>query len=344
MTQPSERSDVASAAGKRSGVLSKGETVRARLTEQRARLDEALAKANDPARLEVLLNEIDAALERIDAGTYGICEICKDSIEPEYIAADPFVRICLSHLSPDQQRAMERDLELAYRIQSGLLPAQHLRLNGWEVTHHYAPAGMVSGDYCDVITGENLAESFFLVGDASGKGVSASLLMSQMHAIFRTLIGSLPGLPDLFCRANRLLTETTGSAHFATLVCAAVNGTGRVRLINAGHCPPLIVRRGEVNEGESTGLPLGLFYSAEYDCRYVDLEPDDFLLFYTDGLTETRNPAEEQYGTDRLKKLVHTATGIPADQLIDRIVRDVGLFRETSPKQDDLTIMIIKRM
>ena len=334
---------MASHPGKPLEAQAKEDSVRARLRERRARLDEALAGTNDPVRLEALLNEIDSALERINAGTYGVCEICKDSIEPEYLGMDPLVRICLSHLSPDQQRAMERDLELASRIQSGLLPEQHLRLKGWEVTHHYEPAGMVSGDYCDVITGDDLGESFFLVGDASGKGVSASLLMSQMHAIFRTLIGTLPGLTDLFCRANRLLTETTGSGHFATLVCAAVNGTGRVRLINAGHCPPLVVKGGGVEEGESTGLPLGLFYSAEYDCRYVELEPGDFLLFYTDGLTETRNPGQEQYGSDRLKSLVRQGTRLSGRDLVDLILKDVAVFRETSPREDDLTIMLIRK-
>jgi sigma-B regulation protein RsbU (phosphoserine phosphatase) len=324
-------------------VQSNDDAVRARLRDRRARLDEAFAKANDPARIEALLHEIDSALDRIDAGTYGVCEMCKDAIEPEYLSLDPLVKICLSHLTPDQQRAMERDLELASRIQSGLLPQKHLHLKGWEITHHYEPAGMVSGDYCDVITGDNLEESFFLVGDASGKGVSASLLMSQMHAIFRTLIGSLPGLTDLFCRANRLLTETTGSAYFATLVCAAVNGSGRVRLINAGHCPPLVVRGGSVVESESTGLPLGLFYSAEYDCRYVELEPGDFLLFYTDGLTETRNPREEQYGSERLASLVRQGARLTPRELIDSILKDVTAFRETSPREDDLTIMLIRR-
>jgi sigma-B regulation protein RsbU (phosphoserine phosphatase) len=344
MTPSTDRPVVASRPGKAPGVQAAEESIRARLRERRARLDEALARASDPARLEALLNEIDSALERMDAGTYGVCEICRDSIEPGYLSIDPLVRICLSHLSPDQQKAMERDLELAARIQTGLLPKQHLRLSGWEVTHHYEPAGMVSGDYCDVISGENLQESFLLVGDASGKGVSASLLMSQMHAIFRTLIGSLPGLTDLFSRANRLLTETTGSAYFATLVCAAVNGSGRVRIINAGHCPPLVVRRGQVEEGESTGLPLGLFYSAEYDCRFVDLEPGDFLLFYTDGLTETRNPREEQYGTERLKSLVRGGARLSPHDLIETIVRDVTVFRETSPRQDDLTIMLIQKI
>jgi len=344
MTPTNERPAVASTTGRTPLIQQKEDSIRARLHERRARLDEALARTNDPARLEALLCEIDSALERVEAGTYGVCEICKDSIEPRYLGLDPLVRFCLSHLNPEQQRAMERDLELAYKIQVGLLPKQQLRLGEWEVTHHYEPAGMVSGDYCDVITGENLQESFLLVGDASGKGVSASLLMSQMHAIFRTLIGTLPGLPDLFARANRLLTETTGSASFATLVCAAVNGTGRVRLINAGHCPPLVVRRGHVEEGESTGLPLGLFYSAEYDCRYVELEAGDFLLFYTDGLTEARNPREEQYGVERLKSLVCRSASLAPRDIIETIVRDVTSFRETSPRQDDLTIMIIRRM
>jgi phosphoserine phosphatase RsbU/P len=335
---------VASHVGKAHGAQPGEESIRARLRDRRARLDEALEKTTDPARLEILLNEIDSALGRIDAGTFGICEICKESIETEYLGVDPLVRICLSHLSPDQQRAMERDLELASRIQSALLPKQHLRLDGWEVTHHYEPAGMVSGDYCDVISGEDKQESFFLVGDASGKGVSASLLMSQMHAIFRTLLGTLPGLPDLFSRANRLLTETTGSASFATLVCAAVNGTGRVRLINAGHCPPLVVKRGCVEEGESTGLPLGLFYSAEYDCRYVELEPGDFLLFYTDGLTETHNSREDEYGPERLKTLVKSAAHLSSQEVIGKIVSDVTAFRETTARQDDLTIMVIRKL
>ena len=344
MALQNDRPIVASGTGKRTPEPSREETVRARLGERRARLDEALARTNDPARLEALLTEIDSALERIDAGTYGVCEICKDEIETDYLNIEPLVRICLSHLSPDQQRAMERDLELASRIQTGLLPKQHIQIHGWEVTHHYEPAGMVSGDYCDVIRGENTEESFFLVGDASGKGVSASLLMSQMHAIFRTLIGSLPVITDLFSRANRLLTETTGSASFATLVCAAVNGTGRVRLINAGHCPPLVVRRGGVEEGESTGLPLGLFYSAEYDCRYVELEKGDFLMFYTDGLTEARNPREEEFGAERLKKLLRETAHLSSRNIIDAIVKDVSAFRETSPRQDDLTVMLIRRM
>jgi sigma-B regulation protein RsbU (phosphoserine phosphatase) len=344
MTLPNDRPVAAPATGTTPSAHPGEGSIRARLSERRARLDEALAKTDDPVRLEALLNEIDAALERIDAGTYGICEICRESIEPEYLGMDPLVRICLSHLSADQQRAMERDLELASKIQSALLPKQHLRLHGWEVTHHYEPAGMVSGDYCDVICGEDQHESFFLVGDASGKGVAASLLMSQMHAVFRTLIGALPGLPDLFSRANRLLTETTGSASFATLVCAAVNGTGRVRLINAGHCPPLVVRRGSVEEGESTGLPLGLFSSAQYDCRYVELEPGDFLLFYTDGLTETHNSLEEQYGPERLKSLVRDAAQLSSHELIGKIVSDVTAFRGTSPRQDDLTIMLIRKL
>jgi len=322
----------------------KDEAVRARLQERRARLDEALERASDPARLEAVLKEIDAAIDRINTGTYGVCELCRDAIEPETLQADPLMRICLSHLSDEQQRAIERDLELAARIQMQLLPDKQLQHNGWEVTHHYAPAGMVSGDYCDVISGGPAHESFFLVGDASGKGVAASLLMSQMHAIFRTLIGTLPGLPDLFCRANRLLTTTTGSTQFATLVCAAVNGTGRVRIINAGHCPPLIVRGGSVEEGESTGLPLGLFYTADYDCRYVELAPSDFLVFYTDGLTESRNNAGEQYGPERLKDIVGKSASMGSGAILSAILADLSSFRGSSRADDDLTIMVIRKL
>jgi len=317
--------------------------VRAQLADRRARLAEVIPQAKDQVRLALLLREIDAALERIDGGTFGICEVCKEAIEPGHLASDPLVRICLSHLSSEEQRAIERDLELASSIQSRFLPKKHFVHDGWEITRHYEPAGSVSGDYCDAILDDDSGVAYFLVGDVSGKGVAASLLMSQLHAIFRTLVGTNAAPNDLFSRANRLLNESAHTSHFATLVCAKADPAGNVRLINAGHCPPLLLRAGRVEEQESTGLPLGLFYSAQYGCTSLTLARGELLLFYTDGLNETRNSQDEEYGVARLKSLLLRGGNLPGEELLESILKDLASFRGDAPRTDDLTLMLIRR-
>jgi len=114
-------------------------------------------------------------------------------------------------------------------MQSGLLPPREQRFDSWEIAHHYQPLGAVSGDYCDVIQCP-AGELFVLMGDASGKGVAASLLMTQLHAMFRSLIHCNISLKELMERANRILCEGNGGRSFATLVCARIGPTGRVEI------------------------------------------------------------------------------------------------------------------
>ena len=115
---------------------------------------------------------------------------CNDTVERDRLLADPLVRLCLDHLTSDEHRALERDLELAARVQRGLLPRSDVGFNDWRVHYQYNPAGMVSGDYCDLILPANDdGELVFLLGDVAGKGVAASLLMTHLHAMFRSLAG-----------------------------------------------------------------------------------------------------------------------------------------------------------
>ena len=173
--------------------------LRTELEHRRERLHSAVHAPGADGSLSQLLTAVDAALERIDRGAFGVCETCHEAIEPDRLLADPLLRFCLDHLTQDEQRALESDLSLAARIQRGLLPKQELGLDGWEVRFHYQPAGMVSGDYCDVIMPTRRdGELIFLLGDVSGKGVAASLLMTHMHAMFRTLSGIDLKLDELF--------------------------------------------------------------------------------------------------------------------------------------------------
>jgi sigma-B regulation protein RsbU (phosphoserine phosphatase) len=124
--------------------------LRDQLVVRRQKLETAVAKSQT-ANLLHLLEQVDHALERVDHGSYGVCEHCAGTVEPERLFADPMVQLCLDCLKPAEQRALEQDLLLAARIQAGLLPKRDFCAAGWKVAYHYEPAGQVSGDYCDLI-------------------------------------------------------------------------------------------------------------------------------------------------------------------------------------------------
>ena len=136
--------------------------------------------------------------------------------KPERLIANPLTRLCLDHLSPKEQRALEDDLELAARIQTGLLPQPSQKIDGWEIAYHYQPAGIVSGDYCDLISSDDQS-LLFVLGDVSGKGVAASMLMAHLQAMFRTLISINLPLEEIVERASRVFCESTLPTHYATL-------------------------------------------------------------------------------------------------------------------------------
>ena len=322
------------------------EAMRGILRERREKLQQTIAGSTEAGQLIRLLQEVDAALNRIEGSSYGICELCGGEIEEEYLRADPIARICLSHLNEEQQHAIERDLSLASSIQGKLLPTAVTNLPGWEIVHRYQPLGPVSGDFCDILRSDaDPAEAFFLFGDVSGKGVAASLLMSHLHAIFRSLAGTGTPLARVVERANRLFCEGTMSLHYATLVWGRLGGNGDLEVCNAGHCPPLLVSAAGVTSIDSTGLPVGLFYSADYETRQIHLHPGDTLLLYTDGLTETLDSAETEYGHDRLSSLVaRTERSLPPNLLIDACLNDATSFRGGAPRTDDLTVMAIRRV
>jgi sigma-B regulation protein RsbU (phosphoserine phosphatase) len=318
--------------------------LRNQLLSRRLKLEAAANAGGRQDGIVDLLNEVDAALARMEAGTYGICEACHGSVEKDRLLADPLVRLCLDHLSSDQRRALEQDLELASKLQRGLLPAMNLTFGGWTASYHYRPLGLVSGDYCDLITRENGSKNlFFALGDVSGKGVAASMLMSQLHAIFRTLTAS--DLPAQFLveRASRVICEATLSTFFATLICGRADSSGHLELCNAGHCPALAVQQGQITRFEATGVPLGMFSEGRYPTRQLRLNPGATLFLYTDGLSEARSPKGEEYGEARLVNLLTQRPESSPEQLIRACLDDLESFQSGQPLFDDLTILVIQR-
>ena len=318
--------------------------LRDQLLDRRQRLESVVPGSQGHAQLTQLLNEVDSALERMDNGSYGICDVCHESVEKERLLADPLTRYCLDHLTPQGRRALEQDLALASQMQAALLPKKELQCGGWEISYHYAPHGPVSGDYCDVIVQENAAENFFFaLGDASGKGIAASMLMAHLHAIFRTLLAAHLPLEKLLEQAGRIFRESTMAPYFATLVCGRARPSGEIEIANAGHCPPLLLRGGEVTKLDASGLPLGLFWEGDYSARSMKLNPGDSLILYTDGLSESHSHNDEEYGEHRLAQALGRGQFASSGEIIETCLKDLANFQAGAPALDDLTLMAIRR-
>ena len=316
--------------------------LRTELEHRRERLHAALhSPAAADASLSQLLASVDDALRRIDEGTFGICETCHDSVEPERLLADPLVRFCLDHLTNAEQRALESDLSLAARIQRALLPDLNLAPAGWDVRFHYQPAGMVSGDYCDLV--ETNSGLLFMLGDVSGKGVAASMLMSHLHATFRSLAEAGLPLDRMVQDANRIFCESTLAGQFATLVIGRAAHDGSVEFVSAGHLPLLHLHVDGVAPRDSTGVPLGMFCNASFPVHRLTLARGDTVFLYTDGLTEARNRAGQEYGLERIRALAARHTGKASDCLISECLDDLVSFGEGLKQADDLTLLVVRR-
>jgi sigma-B regulation protein RsbU (phosphoserine phosphatase) len=312
------------------------------LVERRDRLQRAITSPLRNDHLQELLEEVDLALSKMEAGTFGICETCHDPVESDRIMADPLCRNCLDHLSSKEKASLERDLDLAYQVQHNLLPQAGKVARCWTLAYHFEPAGPVSGDYCDLIP-LNDESSLFFLGDVSGKGVAASMMMTQLHGIFRSLSPNTNQISELVAGANRVFCEKTIYSFFATLAAGKLGADGTVHLCNAGHCYPLHLQRDRITSLKTDGLPLGLFRDGQYSSQALQLSPGDSLVLYSDGLSEAFNSQGNQYGADRLSQLLQKQAYQPASSLLKVILDDVERFRGGKRKTDDLTVMVLHR-
>jgi len=316
--------------------------LRTELISWRQRLETTVNTSNGEAQLGSLIREVQAAIDSLSKPeSYGVCQVCHDLIGQAGMTADPLARFCLGCLTPQQLEELERDLDRAWLIQGESLPKQNLKFNGWEVAYHYQPAGLVSGDYCDLIATET-GDLYFMIGDVSGKGIAASLLMNRLHAIFRSLIGTGLSVSKLVERANGVFAETTIRPYYATLVCGKAEQHGDIEICNAGHLAPLHLHDGKVTPIPATGLPLGMFCGERYESTRVSTSKGDRLLLYTDGLSETRNRNDVEYGKDRLQLILNQFHDSPTALLVKQVLDDAHLFAEGRPVTDDLTVMAIE--
>ncbi len=256
------------------------------------------------------------------------------------------IRIEHARLAEIEQadRLLQRELEQAAEIQRSLLPASPPAAEGVDLAGYNAPCRTVGGDYYDFLRAGD-GRMLLLLGDVSGKGMPASLLMVGMHARVHALAENLSDTGVLMSRLNAATCESCPSNRFVTLFCAALDpATGELAWANAGHNPPFVVRAaGEVAVLEGGGPPLGIRRDARYEEYRGRLGPGEMLVVYSDGVTEATNAAEEEFGEARLGEVLCANRARPAVQVVEAVRQAVADFTAGAPVADDLTIVVARR-
>jgi serine phosphatase RsbU (regulator of sigma subunit) len=237
---------------------------------------------------------------------------------------------------------LDHDIEIASKIQLGLLPKELPNLP------HVAMAGStlacysVGGDCFDVIELDGGRHGFFL-GDISGKGIPAALLATLLQGIFYTTASMDIEITGVFSRVNRYLCERAGGDRYATVFYGVLDKTGAFQYVNAGHVPPLIRRSsGAIERLDLASFPVGMFPEAEYESAAVKLEKDDFLVIYTDGVSEAVNVKAEMFEEERLQHVLRDFKGQTVEELAEAIRESVRVFSEGAAQSDDITILVVQ--
>jgi sigma-B regulation protein RsbU (phosphoserine phosphatase) len=243
-------------------------------------------------------------------------------------------------------RAIRRDLEGAKQVQQAFFPPATLSIPCLSCETFYQPARGIGGDYYDLLALED-GRWGIAIGDVSGKGISAALIMASLQASLRAQ-AQRPheDLSELIGGVNRLVYESSPPDFFATLFYAEYKPATRIlNYVNAGHNAPVIVRPRngscEIFRLDSASMPVGISEELELGSAAFHFQVDDMLVAYTDGITEAQNRDGEHWGRQRLEKLLQSYSHETPEQIIDRILNEISTFANGHPQQDDATLVVM---
>lgn len=318
-------------------------------------VDNAWAKRSQLYR-ELLRRETLMAFPLLEANKLlGLIALCGKisgagySVEEQrliMVLANQFVTALTSarfYVEAVQMRQMEEELLMAQQIQAGLLPKvlpnnEHLQLAAYS-----EPSRTVGGDFYDYLPIEE-HRCGLVIADASGKGMPAAMLISQLQAILKNEAGNGQSLQQTMRNMNQHVKRYTSAKNFATLFYGVFDQrTGLIEFANAGHNYPILVRQnGAVELLKTTGPALGLHPDWNYATAKIKIGAGDALLLYTDGVNETMNRVEEQYGEERLQEVLIQNRAHSAEEILQALIEDLNAFHKSEALQDDRTIMVLK--
>ncbi|MBU2445863.1 MAG: SpoIIE family protein phosphatase [Bacteroidetes bacterium] len=289
----------------------------------------------------------------IDDKVTGVLQVLNKKNEPSFVHEDEIllkefsrlVAVTLDkaflHAEVVEKKKMEFDLKLATTIQDKLLPFEELHTGNFSFRGFYKPAKFVSGDYFDYYKYSD-DEVFFTIGDVSGKGSQASLIMATAKAYLSASLESNTPFIDMINNFNRFLSLNTPEDKFITMFLGLMDvKSGIVKYVNAGHEPPIIIRRsGQLEEISSTGLMMGIVENWNYNVESFQLGKNDSLFIYTDGVTEASDMNSNQFGLERLKDILKRETSKPT-KIFQTLPENLSAFTGQAEQFDDITFLVI---
>ncbi len=235
------------------------------------------------------------------------------------------------------------ELEEGRAVQKALMPEVHPEVEGWDIWLFTKPANDVGGDLIDFLKiSEN--KIGISVGDVAGKGLSAALLMAKLQSTIRATVPDYTSLSRLGEKLNGIFCRDSLPKLFASLVYLELSTeSGEVKVLNAGHLEPLIIKNKDIRKVKKTSPALGIIPNATFDEQTVNVDYNEYLIVFSDGLTEARNEAGEFFGEDRLKSLLTNINNPTSEQLGNKILFEANYFVGNAKTHDDLTIAILRR-
>ena len=246
-----------------------------------------------------------------------------------------------------EKARLERELDMARTLQSGLIPRTLPQIPGWDFAAHWQPAREVSGDFYDLFPLARATRYGLMIADVSDKGMPAALFMTLTRAIVRTSVIATRSPAHCIAHANRLICADTTNGMFVTLFYGQCNPkTGEMVYVNAGHNPPLLYRKrkDQLSELARTGMALGIEEKGVYNQQTIKLSHGDFVLLYTDGVTEAINAEEQEFGVERLRQVILEQRRASTAEMLTALEKAVGAFVGDTPQSDDIAVVIVKRL
>jgi sigma-B regulation protein RsbU (phosphoserine phosphatase) len=235
------------------------------------------------------------------------------------------------------------ELEGGRKVQRALLPDENPEINGWKVWLHSEPANEVCGDLVDYL---KLSDSNIglTMADVAGKGLSAALMMSKLQSTIRAIVNEKDSLSKFAENINHIFHRDSLPSLFASMIYVKViPRKGKLKYVNAGHLPPLLLKGEKVYEMPKGDAAIGIIKDSKYKEQKIELKQGEILIVYSDGVTEAANEVGQFFGKERLINTIKKYKDLPVDKFGEAITKQVEFFSGDAPRSDDLSLIILKR-
>ena len=245
-----------------------------------------------------------------------------------------------------EKERLEKELDVAREMQKKLLPAVDPHLKEIQICSVFIPAFEVGGDFYDFYT-DKKDEFSFVIGDVAGKGISAAFVMAEVKGIFESLTKILSSPKEILFKANQILARTLHRKNFVSALYGKITiSKSEFEFARAGHCPAILVRDEELFTYQPKGLALGLDFTDNFSDNLeevkITLKKNDTLIFYTDGITESKNKFNEDFGESRFIETIRAHSHKNVNQIAQEIISQISLFTNDSTQYDDITLLILR--